>query len=324
MKRKPRIVFMGTPEFAVAHLKKLVENDYNVVGVITAVDKPAGRGKKLHESPVKKYARSAGLPVLQPKNLKSDDFIRELKKWQPDLQVVVAFRMLPEVVWRLPARGTFNMHASLLPDYRGAAPINWAIINGEKETGVTTFFIDDKIDTGEIILQEKVPVEAHDNAGSLHDKLMEKGSDLVLQTVDLITQGKVKTTPQPQVEMPKKAPKLNRENTRIDWRQPAEKIHNLIRGLAMYPGAWTEISFGNDSPRKFIIYKSRFENIPHHELPGTITADKKNMKIAVADGYIYPETVKLQGKKQMDIVSFLNGIRNKNALKISSINHRLI
>jgi methionyl-tRNA formyltransferase len=252
MTQKPRIVFMGTPEFAVATLKELVDNQYNVVGVITAPDKPAGRGKKLRKSAVKQYAESVGLPVLQPTNLKSEDFNKALQALQPDLQIVVAFRMLPQVVWQLPKLGTFNLHASLLPDYRGAAPINWAIINGETETGVTTFFIDDKIDTGEIILQEKVEISPEDNASSLHDKLMTTGSHLVLKTVDLITNNQVKTKAQPKIDLPKKAPKLNKDNTKINWSAGGEQIHNLIRGLSMYPGAWTELQINDDAPQKLI------------------------------------------------------------------------
>jgi len=311
MKQKTRIVFMGTPEFAVDGLKTLVENNYNVVGVITAPDKPAGRGNKLRKSAVKQYAESVGLPVLQPVNLKSPEFNEALKSLNPDLQIVVAFRMLPEVVWRLPKLGTFNLHASLLPDYRGAAPINWAVINGETQTGVTTFFIDDKIDTGEIILQEKVKITPDDNASSLHDKLMQTGSQLILKTVDLISKGKVKTKKQPQIDFPKKAPKLNRENTRIDWNLSGEQIHNLIRGLSYYPGAWTNLQIDDDTPKKFIIYKSRFEKAPHKQPAGKIETDKKTMRIAVKDGYIYPETLKLQGKKMMDVKDFLNGMRHK-------------
>ena len=316
MKQNPRIVFMGTPEFAVATLQKLIENNYNVVGVVTAPDKPAGRGKKLRESAVKQFAKQYDLPVLQPVKLKSEEFNKQLRALKPDLQIVVAFRMLPEIVWRLPKLGTFNLHASLLPDYRGAAPINWAVINGETETGVTTFFIDDKIDTGEIILQETVPIAPDDNASSLHDKLMQTGSDLVLKTVDLIAKGNVKTVAQPKIDLPKKAPKLNAGNTRIDWCNTAENIHNLIRGLSYYPGAWTQISMHGDEPKKLIIYKSRFENAKHNEPTGKITTGKKEMKIAVKDGYIYPEIVKLQGKKMMDIVSFLNGVRDKDTLRL--------
>ncbi len=311
MNNKARIVFMGTPEFAVGNLKLLIENKYNVVGVITAPDKPAGRGKKLRKSAVKQYAESVGLPVLQPKNLKSDEFNQSLQDLKPDIQIVVAFRMLPEIVWRLPKMGTFNLHASLLPDYRGAAPINWAIINGEKQTGVTTFFIDDKIDTGDIILQESINIDDEDNASSLHDKLMTIGGNLILKTVDLITEGKAKTSQQPKVDLPKKAPKLHAGNTKIDWTKNTIEIHNLIRGLSYYPGAWTQIKLNkNDEAKKFIIYKSRFEKENHNLENGKIIATKKQMKIAVNDGFIFPEIVKMQGKKQMDIKSFLNGIRD--------------
>jgi len=316
MKQKPRIVFMGTPEFAVTTLKKLVENQYHVVGVITAPDKPAGRGKKLKASAVKQYALNQNIPVLQPVNLKSESFNKELQALKPDLQIVVAFRMLPAVVWQLPKLGTFNLHASLLPDYRGAAPINWAIINGETQTGVTTFFIDDKIDTGEIILQEKVAILPDDNASTLHDRLMTTGSDLVLKTVDLIAEGKAKTQAQPQVDLPKKALKLNKENTKINWQDTAQNIHNLIRGLAYYPGAWTELQTGKETSKKLFIYQSRFEQDFHNEPAGQITTGKKEMKIAVKNGYIYPEIVKLQGKKQMDIISFLNGIRQKKEMRL--------
>jgi methionyl-tRNA formyltransferase len=317
MHKKPRIVFMGTPDFAVANLKKLVENDYHIVGVITAPDKPAGRGKKIRKSAVKQYAETLDIPILQPTNLKSEAFNKELQALRPDLQIIVAFRMLPEVVWRLPKLGTFNLHASLLPDYRGAAPINWAIINGENKTGVTTFFIDDKIDTGEIILQKEIDIDPKDNVFMLHDKLIEIGSDLILETVDLITKGKVKTVAQPKIDLPKKAPKLNAENTRIDWQNTAESIHNLVRGLSEYPGAWTMLKINEDEAKKFIIYFSDFEKVSHQHCPGTIISEKKNMKIATKDGYLLPKTVKLQGKKQMDIISFLNGMRGKE-LRISN------
>jgi len=312
MTQKPRIVFMGTPEFAVATLKALTEHQYNVVGVITVPDKPAGRGKKLRKSAVKQYAEKLGLPVLQPTNLKSEEFNNQLQALKPDLQIVVAFRMLPKIVWQLPKLGTFNLHASLLPDYRGAAPINWAIINGEQETGVTTFFIDDKIDTGEIILQEKVPITPDENASALHDKLMETGSELVLKTVDLISEKKIKTIPQPKLEIPKKAPKLNKDNTRINWNEKGKRINNLIRGLSMYPGAWTELQIDHKPPQKLIIYKSFFEPEHHHHRIGSIIMNKKNLKIAVKDGYIYPELIKLQGKKMMPVKDFLNGIRGKD------------
>ncbi len=311
MTQKPRIVFMGTPEFAVGTLKKLIDHNYNIVGVITASDKPAGRGKKLKESAVKQYAKKMNLPILQPTNLKSEAFNNALKNLNPDLQIVVAFRMLPKIVWQLPKLGTFNLHASLLPDYRGAAPINWAIINGETQTGVTTFFIDDKIDTGEIILQEKVAITPVDSASDLHDKLMEKGSELVLKTVDLIATDLVKTQVQPKIDWPKKAPKLNAENTKINWEQKGQNIYNLIRGLSEYPGAWTYLSLNNEAPKKLLIYNSSFEQIAHNEPIGNISTTKKDMKIAVKDGFIYPKLLKLQGKKMMAISDFLNGTRHK-------------
>ncbi len=311
MKDKPRIVFMGTPLFAVESLKKILENGYNVVGVITAPDKPAGRGKKMRKSAVKEFAEKKGLKILQPVNLKSEEFHKELKELKPDVQVVVAFRMLPEIVWKLPQKGTFNLHASLLPDYRGAAPINWALINGETKTGVTTFFIDEKIDTGEIILQKPVNIDPEENATSLHDKLMITGSDLVIETLNLISEDKIRTTPQPQVDIPKKAPKLNKENTRIDWNKKGKDIYNLIRGLAMYPGAWTEW-YADREPKKLILYKASFIPEKHNLKNGEVLTTKKEVKIAVQDGFIVPEIIKLQGKKMMDIRSFLNGLKKKD------------
>ena len=238
--RDLRIVFMGTPDFAAAILKHLVENKYTIAGVITAPDKPAGRGRKLNESAVKKYAASQNLPILQPNNLKNNDFLHQLKVLNANLQIVVAFRMLPKVVWQMPAFGTFNLHASLLPAYRGAAPIHWALINGETKTGVTTFFIDDKIDTGEIILQEEIGVLHTETVGTLHDKLMHLGAALVSKTVDYIGKGEVTTIKQPALEE-KSAEKLNPENTKIDWSDSIDNIYNKIRGLNPFPAAWTII-----------------------------------------------------------------------------------
>jgi len=315
MKQKPRIVFMGTPEFAVATLKKLVENQYHVVGVITAPDKPAGRGKKIKKSAVKEFAEEKGLKILQPTNLKSDEFLDDLKKLNPDVQVVVAFRMLPKEVWQMPPKGTFNLHASLLPDYRGAAPINWSIINGETKTGITTFFIDEKIDTGEIILQKEVPIKEKENASALYNKLKNMGADLIIDTLDLIASGKIETFSQPQKDIPKKAPKLNKDNTRIDWTKKGKNIFDFIRGLAMYPGAWTELQIDGEK-KKFIIYEADFIPEKHEDNLGQISTTKKQMKIAIKDGYIFPKLVKLQGKKMMDIGSFLNGIKNKNQLAV--------
>jgi methionyl-tRNA formyltransferase len=300
-----RIVFMGTPDFAVTILKGLVEHHYNVVGVITAPDKPSGRGRKLNESAVKKYAVANGLKVLQPTNLKSDDFVETLKGLNANLQVVVAFRMLPKVVWSMPDLGTFNLHASLLPDYRGAAPIHWAIINGEKKTGVTTFFIDEKIDTGAIILQEETPIREDETVGQLHDTLMHLGADLVLKTVKLIAQGNVTTIKQPKEEE-KMAPKLYPDNCKIDWSSDLDSVYNKIRGLNPFPAAWTNIINGDKIiPAKIYAVKKVLEA---HELPfGSMIISKKSLKVAVKNGYIDILEIKLSGKKKMDIVSLLNG-----------------
>jgi methionyl-tRNA formyltransferase len=303
--RNLRIVFMGTPDFAVAILKHLIENNYTIVGVITAIDKPAGRGRKLNESAVKKYANSQNLNVLQPTNLKNEGFLKELKTLNANLQIVVAFRMLPKVVWQMPEFGTFNLHASLLPAYRGAAPIHWAIINGEIKTGATTFFIDDKIDTGEIILQEEIEVLPSETVGTLHDKLMHLGATLVSKTVDYINKGNVKTLTQPDLEE-KSAPKLSPENTRIDWSDSLDGIYNKIRGLNPFPTAWTLIK-NNDEDVSAKIYAIKKETADHRFAFGKIIATKKELKVAVSKGYIIIEEIKLSGKKKMDAKSLLNG-----------------
>jgi len=305
--RDLRIVFMGTPDFAVTILKHLIENDYNVVGVITAVDKPAGRGRKLNQSAVKKYALSKNLPILQPKNLKNEEFQDDLKNWNANLQIVVAFRMLPKTVWAMPEYGTFNLHASLLPEYRGAAPINWAIINGENKTGVTTFFIDDKIDTGEIILQKEVTIKEDEIVGELHDKLMYLGANLVAETLDLIATGSVETTKQPELEE-KSAHKLYPDNCRIDWSKPLNEIYNHIRGLNPYPAAWTMIKNGEEEISAKI-YGTTKEFSSHNLSNGNIITSKKELKIAVQDGYLVIEQIKISGKKLMDSKSLLNGFQ---------------
>lgn len=297
---------MGTPDFAVATLKTLVDNKYNIVGVITAPDKPAGRGRKLNESAVKQYAKSEGLNILQPTNLKNDQFLEELKALNANLQIVVAFRMLPKAVWQMPEIGTFNLHASLLPNYRGAAPINWAIINGETKTGVSTFFIDEKIDTGEMILQEEINIDVKENAGSLHYKLMNIGSNLVLKTVKLIEEEEAKTTPQIETDDIKTAYKLNRDNCKIDWNNSIDDIYNMIRGLSPYPAAWCTFINGNDS-LDVKIYKVEKEIEAHLNTVGTIISTKKELKVSVKGGYINILEIKLPGKKAMDIKSLLNG-----------------
>lgn len=303
----PRIVFMGTPDFATSILESLLDNNYNVVAVITAPDKPAGRGRKLNQSSVKKYAISKNIPVLQPKNLKNEDFLNELKSYHADLQIVVAFRMLPRVVWSMPALGTFNLHASLLPEYRGAAPIHWAIINGETKTGVSTFFIDDKIDTGEVILSKEVEINENETVGELHDKLMKVGADLVCRTVESIQQGTFVTKKQPEADT-KPAPKLTSENTKIDWNQSVEVIYNKIRGLNPLPSAWTEIRNGEEiiTSKIYGVDKS-FES--HNFKVGDMIADKKSLKIACKNGFIHIREIKLAGKKKMEIQSLLNGFQ---------------
>ena len=306
--RKLRIVFMGTPDFAVASLQKIVEAGYDVVGVITAPDRPAGRGRKLQESAVKKYAVEHGLRVLQPTNLKSEKFLQELRELNANLQVVVAFRMLPEVVWKMPEFGTFNLHASLLPQYRGAAPINWAVINGETETGVSTFFIDEKIDTGEMIFQEKVAVAPDESAGSLHDKLMLTGAELVVKTVKELEKGPVRTSSQKEAQNLKPAHKLDKENTRIDWSKDLNTIYNHIRGLSPYPAAWTMLTNGNDELMIKIYETEKIEM--QHDLPtGKIVAEEKEVKVAVEGGFINLLEIQLPGKRKMKIKDLLNGYR---------------
>lgn len=306
MKRNLRILFMGTPEFAVATLKTLVTHNYNIVGVITAPDKPAGRGQKLHESDVKKYAQSQNLKILQPTNLKSEAFIEELKSLDANLQVVVAFRMLPEVVWNMPKYGTFNLHASLLPNYRGAAPIHWAIINGETKTGVTTFFIDEKIDTGAIILQKETDIAADETVGSLHDRLMSIGSQLVIDTVQLIETDKVTTSLQPKTETPKTAYKLHKDNCKIDWHASLDTIYNKVRGLNPFPTAWSYLKTNNEmlSVKLFDVEKE-FSN--HSEPIGLLKSSKTELKVAVKDGYLIIKEIQLPGKRKMAVKSLLNG-----------------
>ena len=313
--RDLRIIFMGTPDFAVAILKHLIVHEYQVVGVITAPDKAAGRGRKLNESAVKKYARSQNLRTLQPNNLKDQDFLATLKTLNANLQIVVAFRMLPKVVWQMPEFGTFNLHASLLPAYRGAAPIHWALINGETTTGVTTFFIDDKIDTGEIILQEEIPILANETVGTLHDNLMQVGATLVSETIDYIGTGSTKTVKQPDLEE-KSAPKLNAENTAINWNAPLAVVYNKIRGLNPFPAAWTTIQ-NNEERITAKIYAVKKESEVHNFANGKIIATKKELKIAVPQGYIIIEEIKLSGKKKMDAKSLLNGYSFSSDAKMS-------
>lgn len=300
-----RIVFMGTPDFAVASLNALVEAGFDVVGVVTAADKPAGRGQKLQESAVKQYAVSKGLKVLQPLKLKDPLFIDELKALNADLQVVVAFRMLPEMVWDMPAKGTINLHASLLPQYRGAAPINHAIINGEKESGVTTFFLKHEIDTGDVIFSESVSISDDETAGDLHDKLMNVGAGLLVKTVTAIGEGNYTEQPQPQSAELKHAPKIFKEHCLIDWNQSVHKIYNLIRGLSPYPTAFTKL---NDKTLK--VFKAEFEEKEPGISPGSFLSDGKTyLKFAAKDGFIKFTDLQYEGKKRMQVDEFLRGMR---------------
>ena len=304
---KLRIVFMGTTEFAVGVLDTIIKNNYEVVAVITAVDKPAGRGQKIRYSAVKEYGLEHNLKLLQPSNLKDEAFIAELKGLKANLQIVVAFRMLPEVVWKMPKLGTFNLHASLLPDYRGAAPINWALINGETKTGVTTFFIDDKIDTGKMILNKEIAITTDENAGKLHDKLMALGCDAVVDTLAAIEKGSVTTTIQQDTLKIKTAYKLNKENCKIDWTKPAAVIHNLIRGLSPYPAAWSVFKDHNEE-WNVKIYEANVILENHSYLVGAIITTKREIKIAVKDGFIQILNLQFPGKKKMESKELLNGV----------------
>lgn len=297
---------MGTPDFAVETLKTIIENKYNVVGVITAPDKPAGRGRKLRASAVKEYAVSKNLKILQPTNLKDEKFIEELASLKANLNIVVAFRMLPKVVWGMPKYGTFNLHASLLPDYRGAAPINWAIINGEKKSGITTFFIDEKIDTGNIIFQKEVTINDEDTAGILHDKLMIDGAKLVLETIKAIESDSVSVKPQPKENTFKTAYKLNRENTKINWEEDIKIIHNLIKGLSPYPSAWCNL-YNKGALETIKIYNAHPILEAHDYETGKIIIEDSIIKVAVQNGYILVDKLQLPGKKAMESKALLNG-----------------
>ena len=326
-----RIVYMGTPDFAVEALRQLVEGGYNVVGVITMPDKPAGRGHKIQYSPVKQYALEQNLPLLQPEKLKDEAFVQALREWKADLQIVVAFRMLPEVVWSMPRLGTFNLHASLLPQYRGAAPINWAVINGDTETGITTFFLKHEIDTGEVIQQVRVPIADTDNVEIVHDKLMMLGGKLVVETVDAILNGVVKPVPQEEMEVVgelRPAPKIFKETCRIDWNQPVKKVYDFIRGLSPYPAAWSELV----SPEGEVVVVKIFETEKYIRNEGkrcrnsrgcfckvgSIETDgKKYIKVAVPGGFVSVLSLQLPGKKRLKTDELLRGFRLTNEYKMN-------
>ncbi|HET9571773.1 MAG TPA: methionyl-tRNA formyltransferase [Bacteroidales bacterium] len=306
-KKDLRIIYMGTPEFAVAPLKALVESNFNVVAVVTMPDKLAGRGMKMQSSPVKIYAQEQKIPVLQPEKLKDEVFLQALSSWKADLQIVVAFRMLPVVVWNMPPMGTFNLHASLLPQYRGAAPIHWAVMNGETETGVSTFFLQDKIDTGDLLLQEKIDIGPDDTTGIVHDKLMYLGAQVVCQTVDALLAGTVQPIPQPAGEV-KLAPKLFKDNTRIVWTRSSAELHDFIRGLSPFPTAWTEMLGKNGSVTGVKVFEAGAEKAEHSLKPGTLVVEGKSaLKVAVPDGFIRLLRFQLAGRKALNSDEFLRG-----------------
>ncbi len=313
-KKDLKIIYMGTPDFAVEPLKKLVENNYNIVGVVTNPDKPAGRGQKEQESAVKKYAKSKDLIILQPDKFRDEVFLNQLKELNADLQIVVAFKMLPEIVWNMPRFGTFNLHASLLPQYRGAAPLNWAIINGDNKTGVTTFFLKHKIDTGNVIFQEEIPISNNDNVGTIHDKLMYKGADLVLKTVEAILNEDYQEINQKDLiseeEEIKHAPKIFKNDCKIDWQKDLNSIYNLIRGLSPYPAAWTEISNVKNETIQLKLFATEKVESLHNEIHGKFISDNKTyLKVAVQGGYINILELQQAGKKRMFVTDFLKGFQ---------------
>ena len=309
-----RIVYMGTPDFAVAPLRRLVEEGYNIVGVVTMPDKPAGRGLHMQASAVKRYALEVGLPVYQPEKLKDPRFVETLRSLAPDLGIVIAFRMLPEIVWAMPRLGTFNLHASLLPQYRGAAPINWAVINGEKVSGVTTFLLNHEIDKGAILCQQRVAIDEEDDAGMLHDKLMDAGTDLVVETIERIASGEVAPVDQQTIEpqVVRDAPKIFKETCRIDWSASGDTVCNLVRGLSPYPAAWSELHKEGASPIGVKIFRVHAETCPADRLPasGTLVTDGQTfMKVACADGYLFLDELQLAGKKRMAVADLLRGFK---------------
>lgn len=312
-----RIVFMGTPEFAATSLKRLVAEGYNIVAVVTTPDKPAGRGQKMHESDVKLMAKELGLPILQPEKLRDEAFLAAMRELQPDLGIVIAFRMLPEVVWAMPKHGTFNLHASLLPEYRGAAPINWAIINGDKRTGVTTFLLNHEIDKGAIIGQEEVDILPEDNIGTLYDKLMNIGSGLVIETVERIASGDINPVEQMHIDEStlRPAPKIFKEDGRIDWSRKAEDIHNLVRGLSPYPAAWSPIFKGGEECGSVKIFTTRIELREMNVSPGTVDTDgRMELRVAALDGWVYIDELQLAGKRRMTTRELLLGWRDASAV----------
>ena len=312
---KLKVVFFGTPDFARASLEAIHTSAHEVVGVVTVADKASGRGQKVHQSPVKTYAVEHGLPLFQPEKLRNEEFLSQIQSLNADIFVVVAFRMMPKVLFSMPRLGTFNLHASLLPDYRGAAPINYAVINGETKSGVTTFFINEKIDEGNILLQAETEISPEDNAGTLHDRLMEIGAKLVVKTLDGLAEGKLTEIPQNQKENPKTAYKIFKEDTKIDWEKEVEVIHNFIRGMSPYPAAFTVLEVGGEQ-KILKIFKGKFQKIEHSKENGEIEISKNEFKIYAKNGVYFPEELQLEGKKRMNLKDFLNGFHSFDRLKL--------
>jgi methionyl-tRNA formyltransferase len=311
-----KVVFLGTPEFAKTSLEAIHNSQHEVVGVVTVADKASGRGQKINQSPVKVFAAENNIPVFQPEKLRNPEFLEELKKLDADVFVVVAFRMMPKVLFEMPKLGTFNLHASLLPDYRGAAPINYAVINGEEKTGATTFFINEKIDEGNILLQEELEILPDENAGSLHDRLMEMGSKLVVKTLDRLAENSIVEKPQPHVEHPKNAYKIFKEDTRIDWTKSSKEVHQFILGMSPYPAAFTTLKIGEEE-KGLKIFGGKFEISNHGKTVGSLEISKNDFKIYTKDGFYYPLELQLEGKKRMNIKDFLNGFRNFEEIKMA-------
>ena len=312
---KLKVVFFGTPDFARASLEAIHTSVHEVVGVVTVADKASGRGQKVHQSPVKTYAVEHDLPLFQPEKLRNEEFLSQIQSLNADIFVVVAFRMMPKVLFSMPRLGTFNLHASLLPDYRGAAPINYAVINGETKSGVTTFFINEKIDEGNILLQAETEISPEDNAGTLHDRLMEIGAKLVVETLDGLAKGKLTEIPQNQKENPKTAYKIFKEDTKIDWEKEVEVIHNFIRGMSPYPAAFTILEVGGEQ-KILKIFKGKFQKIEHSKENGAIEISKNEFKIYAKNGVYFPEELQLEGKKRMNLKDFLNGFHSFDGLKL--------
>ncbi|MEA1850447.1 methionyl-tRNA formyltransferase [Chryseobacterium sp. MHB01] len=311
-----KVVFLGTPEFAKTSLEAIHHSHHEVAGVVTVADKASGRGQKVNQSPVKIFAVENNIPVFQPEKLRNPEFLEELKKLNADVFVVVAFRMMPKVLFEMPRMGTFNLHASLLPDYRGAAPINYAVINGEEKTGATTFFINEKIDEGNILLQEELPILPNENAGSLHDRLMEMGAKLVVKTLDGLAENTITERPQPQVEHPKNAYKIFKEDTKIDWTKKSREIHQFILGMSPYPASFTTLKIG-DEEKGLKIFGGEFKVENHDKPAGTLDISKNEFKIYTADGTYSPLELQLEGKKRMNIKDFLNGFRSFEQIKMA-------